>query len=288
VVGPEAKRTAAQHLTKAHNVSERRATRVLGLPRSTMRYKPNPRDESKLSERMKELATAHRRFGLPRIHYLLKREGTATSKSRTERVYNKLGLQLRKKPRRKKMKSAVRCPFKKATAPNEIWSFDFVSDRTETNRTLKTLTIVDDCSKKSPGLLPAYSITSKDVTDFFDSLPKLPKKLRCDNGPEMTSRHFLDWAHRSGIEVEYIEPGKPIQNAYIESFNSRFRDECLNEELFASLEDAQAKIEKWRRYYNAKRPHTALDFKTPEQFEEEFENKPDAGRLTLRVDGKFR
>ncbi len=130
--------------------------------------------------------------------------------------------------------------------------------------------IVDDCSKSSPGLLTDYSITSKDMTDFFDSLPRLPSKIRCDNGPEMTSRHFLDWARRRGIEIEYIEPGKPIQNAYIESFNSRLRDECLNEEIFLDLADAKKKIEKWRRYYNEKRPHTSLNFKTPKQFEEEF------------------
>jgi putative transposase len=132
---------------------------------------------------------------------------------------------------------------------------------------------VDDCSKKSPGVLVDYSITSSDVTNYFDSLSKLPKKLRCDNGPEMTSRHFLGWAHERQIEIEYIQPGKPVQNAFIESFNSRFRDECLNEEVFLDLADAKKKIEKWRLYYNEKRPHTSLGFKTPEQFEEEFETK---------------
>ena len=154
--------------------------------------------------------------------------------------------------------------------PNQIWSFDFVSDRTEAQRKLKTLTIVDDCSKKSPGLLVDDSITSQNVTDFFDSLPHLPSKLRCDNGPEMQSKHFLDWAHKRNIEIEYIEPGKPVQNAHVESFNSRFRDECLNEEIFLDLADAKKKIEKWRRYYNENRPHTSLKFKTPKQFEEEF------------------
>jgi len=168
------------------------------------------------------------------------------------------------------MLKVTRTPFSKATEPNEIWSFDFVSDQTESKRKLKTLTIVDDCSKKSPGLLVDYSITSINVTDFFDCLPNLPNKIRCDNGPEMTSRHFLDWAHKRNIEIEYIEPGKPVQNAYVESFNSRFRDECLNEEVFMDLADAKKKIEKWRRYYNEKRPHTSLKFKTPKQFEEEF------------------
>mgnify|MGYP001576436111 FL=1 len=171
------------------------------------------------------------------------------------------------------MVQVTRTRFVQALAPKEIWSFDFVSDRAESNRSLKCLTIVDDFSKKSPGLLVNYSITSSDVTDFFDTLSGLPKKLRCDNGPEMTSRHFLSWAHARGIQVEYIQPGKPIQNAFAESFNSRFRDECLNEEVFSDLDDAKKKIEKWRMYYNEKRPHTSLEFKTPEQYEEEFENK---------------
>ncbi len=168
------------------------------------------------------------------------------------------------------MLKVTRVPFKKAAAPNEIWSFDFVSDRTESKRTLKTLSIVDDCSKKCPGLLVDYSITSKNVTDFFDSLPNLPRKLRCDNGTEMTSIHFLDWARRNDIGIEYIQPGKPVQNAYIESFNGRIRDECLNEEVFLDLADAKKKIEKWRRNYNEKRPHTSLNMKTPNQFEKEF------------------
>ena len=234
-----------------------------------MRYQLHPRDDTELIERMKSLVTTHRRFGLPRIYYLLKREGFVKSFSRCARVYRTLGLQIKNR-RRKKMLKVTRTPFAKATKPGEIWSFDFVSDRTDTDRKLKTLTIVDDYSKKSPGLLAEYSITSKAMTDFFDSLAKLPTKLRCDNGPEMTSRTFLDWSHKRDIAIEYIEPGKPIQNAYIESFNSRFRDECLNEEIFLDLSDAKKKIEKWRVYYNEKRPHTSLKFKTPIEFEEEF------------------
>lgn len=269
MVGPKAKRFAYLYLTKTHRVSERKVSRVLGLHRSTARYKPRPRDDSDLIERMKFLASNYRRFGLPRIHYLLKREGMIVSKDRVARIYKLLGLQLKNR-RRKKMAAVRRVPFEKAKNPNEIWSFDFVSDWINAGRRLKCLTIVDDCSKKSPGILANYSITSKDMTGFFDSLLDRPNKIRCDNGPEMTSKHFLDWAHKRGIEVEYIQPGKPIQNAFIESFNARFRDECLNEEVFRDLEEAQRKIEKWRRYYNEKRPHSSLDFKTPKQFEDEF------------------
>ena len=169
--------------------------------------------------------------------------------------------------------AVTRVPLPEPTTPNAVWSFDFVSDRV-LDRKLKCLTIVDDLVKGSPGILAEYSITSRDLIRYFESLPKLPKGLRCDNGPEMTSRDFLDWAHRKGITVEYIQPGKPIQNAYIESFNSRFRDECLNEHEFESLEDAKKRIEKWRRYYNEERPHTAIDFRTPEDFERDFEPQP--------------
>ena len=220
---------------------------------------------------MKELATKHRRFGLPRIHFLLKREGVVVSRHRTERVYKKLRLQINNRKRIKQM-AVTRVPHNKAKGPNDIWSFDFIFDRFENNRSLKCLTIVDDCTKKSPGLLVDYSIKAKSMIEFFGSLENLPSKLRCDNGPEMSSREFMDWALKNKIEIEYIQPGKPIQNAFIESFNSRLRDECLNEELFHDLADAKRKIEKWRRYYNEERPHSSIGMKTPEAFEEEFNN----------------
>lgn len=270
MVGTKAKRKAALHLLESHKISERRASKVLGLNRSTARYEPHPRsDDQKLKSRMLELVVKHRRFGLPRIYFLLKREKLVKSKSRCSRVYRELNLQIKNR-RRKKMLKVTRKPFDRAMQPNEIWSFDFVSDKTETKRKLKTLTIVDDCSKRSPGMLTEYSITSKVMTDFFDSLKNLPKKLRCDNGPEMTSEHFLDWAFKREIEIEYIEPGKPIQNAFIESFNSRIRDECLNEHIFKDLDDAKKKIEAWRMYYNNERPHTSIGFKTPKEYELSF------------------
>jgi len=168
--------------------------------------------------------------------------------------------------------AVTRVPHIKATKPNEIWSFDFVFDRFENNRSLKCLTIVDDCTKKSPGLLAAYSIPSAEMIKFFQTFKDLPAKLRCDNGPEMSSREFMDWAYKNKIAIEYIQPGKPIQNAFIESFNSRFRDECLNEELFHDLADAKKKIEKWRRYYNEERPHSSIGMKTPVDFEKGFDN----------------
>ena len=218
---PEAQKLSSKFLVEKFSVSQRRTSRVLGLNRSTLTYNVKPSRDGPLCIRMKQLATKHRRFGLPRIHFLLRREGSVRARSRTERVYAHLGLQLKKR-RRKKFGPVVRVPFIKAVCPNEIWSFDFVHDYVLTDRRLKVLTIVDDCSKRCPGLLSDYSITSKKMITFFGSLPRLPKKLRCDNGPEMTSREFMGWAAQRGIEIEYIGPGKPIQNAYVYSFNSRF------------------------------------------------------------------
>lgn len=165
------------------------------------------------------------------------------------------------------MAAVVRVPHAKPNRANEVWSFDFVHDAFESGKKLKCLTIVDDYSKRSPGILVDFSITGGDLTKYLSSLKFLPNKLRCDNGPEMTSREFISWSYRNNIAIEYIQPGKPIQNAFIESFNGKFRDECLNEEVFRDLEGARRKIGKWRRYYNEERPHSALNFKTPKEFE---------------------
>lgn len=269
MVGLKAQKSSAEYLVKKYSRSVRKIAKVLGLNRSTITYKPRPSKDEALEERMKFLSTKHRRFGLPRIHYLLRRENLVVSKHRSARVYKKLRLQIKNRKRIKQL-AVTRVPHQKATTPNEIWSFDFVSDRVENGRRLKCLTIVDDCTKRSPGLLAEYSITSRTMINFFETLPKLPKKLRCDNGPEMTSREFLNWAYVNNIAIEYIQPGKPIQNAFIESFNSRFRDECLNEELFHDLAEAKKKIGKWQRYYNEERPHSSLGMKTPKEFENEF------------------
>ena len=270
MVGLNSQKKSAVHLIAEYTASVRRVANVLGLNRSTITYNRRKSKDEALECRMKELSTKHRRFGLPRLHFLLKREGLVVSKHRTERVYKKLRLQIKNRRRIKQM-AVTRVPHNKATKPNEIWSFDFVFDRFESNRTLKCLTIVDDCTKKSPGLLAAYSIPSAEMIKFFQTFKNLPAKLRCDNGPEMSSRKFMDWAYKNNIAIEYIQPGKPIQNAFIESFNSRFRDECLNEELFHDLADAKKKIEKWRRYYNEERPHSSIGMKTPVDFERDFE-----------------
>jgi putative transposase len=268
VVRPRAKREAASFLKEQYPVSLRRSCRILGLSLSSAFYKAKSKNDEPIKKRLEELANKHRKFGRPRLHHFLKKEGLVINEKRTRRIYEAMGLQLGKRKRRRKYGAVARIPKPNPTKPNEIWSFDFMFDRTENDRKLKILTVVDDLTKKSPGLLVEHSITARDLICFFNSLDVLPKRLRCDNGPEMSSKEFLDWAYEK-IEIEFIQPGKPNQNAFIESFNSRFREEYLNEELFRDLNDAKKKIEKWRRYYNEERPHTSLKFKTPKEFEDE-------------------
>jgi len=269
MVRPKAKRHGVGYLQSKYPVSRRRASKVLGLGVSTAFYKPRVRNDGLIKKRIAELIEIHRRFGLPRLHYLLKREGFVQNLKRTRRIYREMGIQIKNRKCRAKQGAVVRLPRPKPTLPNEVWSFDFVSDMIEGGRRLKILTIVDDFTKRSPGLLAEFSITSNKMIQFFDELGEKPKRLRCENGPEMTSKDFLDWAYRSKIEIEYIQPGKPIQNAFIESFNSRIRAECLNEQVFLDLKDAKKRIGDWWSYYNERRPHTSIGMKTPLEFEAE-------------------
>lgn len=185
---------------------------------------------------------------------------------RTERIYNSMGLQLGKRRRGKKLSKVVRIPRPKATRPNEVWSMDFVFDVTSCGRRLKLLNVVDDFTKKCIAIVVSRSIRGTDIAELFDSIAVKPARLRCDNGPEFQSTAMITWAEKAGVEIEFIEPGKPIQNAYIESFNSRIRDECLNEHIFFTVEDARVKIAEWIEHYHSVRPHSSLGMQTPNEF----------------------
>ena len=270
MVGAAAKRAAATHLKEKFKVSERRAAGTVGLSSATLYYKPKPRGDGPIESRMKELAERFRRYGRPRIHVLLKREGLVTNPKKTARLYRKNKLQLGKRTKRKTA-NVVRIPRPKATRPNEVWSMDFVFDVLLSGRRIKIWPIVDDYTKRCVSVVIDRSITGKDLVDHFERLPQLPKRLRSDNGPEFQSRALLDWiGSKNGvIEHEFIQPGKPMQNAYIESFNGRLRDECLNENVFTDLDDARQKIAAWLTEYHSIRPHSSLGMKTPEEFERE-------------------
>ena len=217
---------------------------------------------------MRELASQHRRFGCPRIHWLLEREKLVVNYKRTERIYNEMNLQIRKRKGNKKTGNVIRLPLRQPRGPNEVWSMDFVFDRLETGRNLKVFNVVDDYSKVIEGQIVDRSIRGTDLVRFFESLPTLPGFLRCDNGSEFWSSALQNWAEGK-VKFDFIEPGKPTQNAYVESFNGKFRDECLNEHQFFSILQAREIISEWRNHYHEGRPHQALGMKTPKEFASE-------------------
>lgn len=252
-------------------LSKTRACRVLGLNRATFMYKNKFKNDQALIHRMRELADLHRRWGLISIHDVCKREGFVVNRKRSLRVYREQKLQIRYRPRRKKV-SIVRTPIEKPTAPNQVWSMDFIHDRSENGRAIKVLNVVDDFSRVCVGQIVNSSITAQHMTRFFDELDRTPKVIRCDNGPEFCSRAFMAWAHGK-VTISFIQPGKPQQNAFVESFNGKFREQCLNENLFFSIDHAREVIDEWRDIYNDFRPHRSLKGKTPKEFEREHQKQ---------------
>ena len=269
MVGAVAKRAAVVRLQeKFPEASTRHASRVVGLSSGTLYYRPKDRGDGPIESRMKELAERFKRYGRPRLHVLMKREELVKNPKKTARIYRKNRLQLANR-KRKKMANVVRIPRPKASHPNEVWSMDFLFDVLLSGRRIKIWPVVDDFTKRCVSMVVARGITGQDLVEQFEKLPKLPKRIRSDNGPEFQSRALLDWigSKNGAIEHEFIQPGKPIQNAYIESFNSRIRDECLNENVFIDIEDARQKTENWLEEYHSFRPHSSLGMKTPEEFE---------------------
>lgn len=266
VTAPLRRRAVREAMTAAQ-LPERRACRYTGFARASCRYR-STRDDRALRERLETLAVVKPRWGYRRLHWLLVREGWPVNRKRVQRVYRHAGLHVHR--RRRKRVSIARVPLTVPTRPNQRWSMDFVCDTLSDGRTLRTLTIVDDFTRLSPGLLANVSIGAGRVTAFLDGLGTLPDAIVVDNGPEFTSQELDQWAHAHGIRLQFIRPGKPVENAYIESFNGKFRDECLNESWFVNLRDAQRTIEAWRVEYNVARPHSGLANRTPAEFAEEF------------------
>ena len=250
-------------------ISERRACWLVGVSRTLLRYEPK-RDEGNemLQARIIDLAMVRRRFGYRRIHALIAREGIHANHKRIYRLYSEARLTVRRRKKRRGIE-VMREPLVLPNAPNEVWSMDFVMDAMSTGRRLKCLTIVDDFTKESVDLVPDVSIPGAYVARVLDRAAQFrgyPKAIRTDQGPEFTCKALDQWAYQHGVQLKLIEPGKPTQNAYIESFNGKFRDECLNEHWFTTLAQARAVISEWRRDYNESRPHSSLDYMTPAEF----------------------
>jgi putative transposase len=268
MVTPAAKREAAGLVRQELGLSERRSCRVLGIGRSLLQYTPRPDRNGALRARLRELAEIRRRFGSPRLHVLLRREGWTANHKRVERLYRQEGLSLRRK-RRHKAASHLRVALPAPCRADERWSMDFVTDSLVNGRRFRALTLVDDHTRESLAIEADFSLTGERVARVLDRLAAvrgLPAVITVDNGPEFAGRALDAWAYRRGVKLHFIRPGHPVENAYIESFNGRLRDECLNEHVFFSLEDARRTLETWRQDYNRNRPHSALGNLTPEEF----------------------
>ena len=254
-------------------LSERRALRAIRMSPSAFRYAPRPDRNVELREEIVALAHRHKRYGVGMIHLKLRQAGWGVNYKRVERLYRHARLQVRRR-KRKKVPIGERQPLLRPNAANQVWSMDFVFDRSADGRVLKCLVVVDDATHESVVIEVERAISGQAVVRVLERLAMsrgLPQVIRTDNGKEFCGRAMLEWAHRRGVALRLIEPGKPNQNAYVESFNGRFRDECLNEHWFTSLLHARAVIETWRREYNEERPKKALGGLTPAAYAKHLE-----------------
>jgi len=250
-------------------MSERHACGLADICRATVRYRPHGSEDGAVRARLLELAALRKRFGYRRLGLLLRREGMVVNHKRVYRLYREEGLSLRRR-KRKRLTSEGRGPGEPALGPDQVWSLDFMSDALAPGRRLKLLTVVDTYTRESLAIEVDTSISGERVARVLDRViaerGTQPEEIVMDNGPEMTSRALDQWAYERGVRLRFIAPGKPVQNCYIESFNGRLRDECLNQHWFRSLGDARQIVEEWRLDYNQVRPHSALGGLSPETY----------------------
>ena len=254
-------------MMERHGLSQRHACRLVGIDRSTLRYRRKRPDDAAVRQRLRELAAERRRFGYRRLGWMLQREGHAMNHKKLYRLYREEQLMVRRRRGRKRA-LGTRAPMTLPNAINQRWSLDFVSDALSDGRRLRILCIVDDFSRECLATVVDTSLGGLRVVRELEQLGferSIPRVIVSDNGTELTSCAVLRWA-TGRLDWHYIEPGKPVQNAFIESFNSRLRDECLNEHVFLTLAEARETIEAWRHDYNHLRPHGSLGALTPTEF----------------------
>jgi len=269
MVTPAIRRLVVGHAMKAHEVSERRACSAVGVSRTSYRYRSRRKHPKLFVATLRELAAERPRFGYRGLYRLLRRRGHVVNHKRVYRLYRLEGLHVRTK-RRKRFAASPRVEVPKATKPRQVWSMDFVSDHTVSGRRFRILTVVDRFSRRCPGVLVETSIPGRRVAAFLDELASklgYPEMITVDNGPEFISNALDQWATEHGVKLQFSRPGKPVDNAFVEAFNGRLRDECLNASWFTSLDDARHVIESWVKDYNEERPHSALGGLTPMEYE---------------------
>jgi putative transposase len=267
MVSPRVRREAVVVMQVEVELSQRRACGLIEVHRGTCRYRARRAEDGRLRTRLRELAEVRRRFGYRRLQVLLGREGWQVNHKRVYRLYVEEKLGLRRKRGRKR--SGVRQPLPAPVAANQVWSVDFMTDALSCGRRFRTLNIVDDYTRECLAIAVDTSLGGGRVVRVLDELRQrrgLPRQIRSDNGPEFVSRAVDQWAYAQGLRWHTIQPGRPMENGYVESFNGRFRDECLNENWFTDLADAREKISSWQQDYNRARPHSALGYRTPEEF----------------------
>jgi putative transposase len=267
VVSAPARRVLVRYMVDK-GLSERRALRVVCMSASALRYRPRPDRNVELRERIVALAHRYKRYGVEMIHLKLRQAGLVVNHKRVERLYREAKLQVRRR-KRKKVLAGQRQPLTRPTRANQVWSMDFVFDRSAEGRVIKCLTIVDDATHEAVAIEVERAISGQGVIRVLERLALsrgLPQVIRTDNGKEFCGKAMVTWAHERGLQLRLIDPGKPNQNAYIESFNGRLRDECLNEHWFTGVLHARTVIETWRREYNEERPKKALGGMTPSAY----------------------
>jgi putative transposase len=284
VVTPVQRRSVVAYAKESAAVAERQACRYLGVHRSLCRYRARRplAAEQELRTRLRELADQHPRWGCPRLYWLLRREGRGDNYKRVERLYALEGLAVRRRSR--KRPAVARVPLLAPSGRNERWSMDFVRDTLRDGRVFRAFTLVDDFTREAPVIEVDLSLSGERIVRVLEQLVTVrgtPKAIVCDNGPEFQGRALNAWAYQRGVALQFIRPGKPVENAYIESFNGRFRDECLNQHLFLTLADARAQIEAWRIFYHRDRPHSGLAGRTPDEFTAELTQELQATSLRL-------
>ena len=275
MVGPRAKREAVRVVREQAGLSERRACGLIGMHRGSWRYQRRERNEGPLRARLRELAAERPRFGYRRLYIFLRREKTEdgtlrwwVNHKRVYRLYREEGLAMQRR-RRKRFRAEARVPLALPTRANEVWTMDYTHDELAGGRKFRTLNLMDGYTREALRIEPDTSLPGLRVVRILDLLRErrgIPAAIQVDNGTEFTSRVVDQWAHQNQVELHFIERGKPTQNALIESFNGKFRDECLNQNWFVDLRHAREVIEAWRVDYNTVRPHSSLRYLTPEEF----------------------